>query len=374
VPPLVITTVVLTSNAESADGQGTWAGEITGGNSATWTNGAIRYSWADIPNIANYDFVEIEYSTGSGGSVVWKQFNNGNDYGFVTNLYPTLSTDGGTFKFELRGAGTTNGLALQAHTNTNERSITVTKVTFTQGIRVTVTFDTDGGNTIAPITAVATTAIGPLPTPTKAGHTFAGWFDTEDEVVTSATVVDAAMTLKAHWNVAVTVTPITVDLSSGVTAVGGTLSAQTATGFTFTYTTNYAGAYAKFSVPLPTGASLAAYGSVTVTINGVAGDSNYKPVNLLAGAIPSSGSINPDPTTATHPLVMGINGNADSGSADERYTSGSQTRTIAIDAGKAGTLTGTVDLCIYLHANSPGGSPSATTVYTFSNVTLNVRD
>ena len=372
-PPEVVVlgaSVVLSSNDGDGAAQGSWAGAVTG-NSATWTGGAVRYSWADIPNIADYDFVKIEYTDGA-GSVILKQLNTGTDFGFVSNQYPTLAAEDGEFTFQLRGAGSTGGVALQANTgsSTGERTITITKVTFTKGVRVTITFNADGGSAVPVINnAVVGTVLGPLPSSTKADNTFAGWFDTTDVAVTAATEVPAGgMTLKAHWNPAVSVTQIPVNLSTGVTAVGGTLSAQSATSVTFTYTSGYAGSFVKFPVQLATGASLADYGSVTVTINGTAGvgDPNYKSIWLLAGTPLPSASINPDPTNLDHTLVVGGNTNSNGGTDDERYTSGSQTRTIAIAAGKGSDLTGSVELCVYIHAAN-------NTVYTFSNITLNPK-
>ena len=354
-PPYVDNAPTLTSNSGQGGTQGTWAGTVTD-NSAAWTGGAVRYAFPTAAgfNIDDYDFFEIEYTDGSGG-IIWKQFDTGTNFGFVSNPYPTLSAEGGTFKFEIRGAGETDGIALQR--NTGDAAITVTKVTFTQGTRVTLTFNTDGGTTIAPITkAVVGTAIGPIPSTTKAGHLFDGWVDSANEPVTAATEVPAGgMTLKATWSVAVAVSPITVSFSNdSITPTGGTISGVTTTGFTFTYTSSYGGAYAKFAVNLPAG-SLASYGSVTVTITGSGGGHTYKDIWLLAGKPIPSGSL-ADPALSQD-VVMGTL---------YRYDDGTQTKTIPIADGKGGSLTGDIELCIYLHAG-------ANCVYTFSDITLNPK-
>jgi len=345
---------VLTSNQDEGGTQGTWNGTVTD-NHAEWTGGAVRYTFptAEGFDINDYDFFEIEYTDGAGG-VILKQLTTGTDFGFVSNQYPTLTAEG-TFTFQIRGAGTSGGIAFQR--NNGNASITITKVTFTKGVRVTITFDPDGGSAVAPITnAVVGTVIGPLPTTTRSGYIFDGWVDSADDPVNSATPVpESGMALKATWNEAVAVSPITVNFSTAtVTATGGTITNQTATGFTFVGSANYGGAYAKFTVNLPAG-SLASYGSVTVTINGTSGDTNYKDIWLLAGKPIPSGSL-ADPALSQD-VVMGT---------FYRYDSGTQTRTIPIAAGKGGSLTGDIELCIYLHAN--------TSTFEFSNVTLNVRE
>ncbi|MFA5562427.1 MAG: InlB B-repeat-containing protein, partial [Eubacteriales bacterium] len=64
----------------------------------------------------------------------------------------------------------------------------------------TVTFDTAGGDTVAPQTIAANQyATLPSPAPTKDGYTFAGWFNGATPYAFSATPVTANLTLTAHW-------------------------------------------------------------------------------------------------------------------------------------------------------------------------------
>lgn len=72
----------------------------------------------------------------------------------------------------------------------------------------TITYETNGGNTIPDVTD-ATALIDPLPTPTKEGYAFAGWFT--DAALTTPAVAGAAIaqntTLYAKWNESGSETP-----------------------------------------------------------------------------------------------------------------------------------------------------------------------
>lgn len=70
---------------------------------------------------------------------------------------------------------------------------------------VTVTFDANGG-TVSPTSAIVTTGgtLSSMPTPTRSGYTFAGWFDAASggTQVTASTPISGGMTLYAHWTAA----------------------------------------------------------------------------------------------------------------------------------------------------------------------------
>jgi len=375
---LVITNVVLTSNEENAGGQGPWAGEITGGNSATWTNGAIRYKFPT--GYADYDFFEIEYTGGQGGSVVWKQFDNNSDYGY-TSLYPNLSaTEGaGTFKFEIRGAGTSGGIALQAHSNTTERSITITKITFTKGTRYTVTLNSDGG-TGAPATIVVVldTKLGTFDAPTKDGFNFTGWklgagasaVDVdEDTVVTTAF---SGATLTAQWTAAAAVVPtITVNFTAGIfrslpatagegptiTVIGG------GTGYEYLYgTKNYGSSIAPFSITLASGVSLADYDTIECDFVGLDGDATYKTITVYA-ATGTTMTVDSNSFAVTAGVSTG-NGSLNNTPAHLTFT---------INKSNA-NLTGQIEIAFQGSMNNAGngsnGTNTNTTKYSISNVVL----
>lgn len=80
----------------------------------------------------------------------------------------------------------------------------------------TITFDTDGGSTVASQTRTNGQTFGTLPTPTKSGFTFDGWYldQARTQAVVSTTVVSGNVTLYAKW-VAVTET-FTVTFDPGL--------------------------------------------------------------------------------------------------------------------------------------------------------------
>ncbi|GHT22760.1 hypothetical protein FACS189430_05010 [Bacteroidia bacterium] len=87
--------------------------------------------------------------------------------------------------------------------DTKEFSITVSKDDATPVANYTVTFDADGGTVTPPSKEVASgAAAGTLPTPSKANHTFDGWFTAPNGGGTkweATTTVTANTTLYAKW-------------------------------------------------------------------------------------------------------------------------------------------------------------------------------
>ena len=62
-------------------------------------------------------------------------------------------------------------------------------------------FDTNGGNQIEPIQKSFNVPIGELPTPTRQGYTFIGWYTDNnfETLVTSETIVTSSTTYYARW-------------------------------------------------------------------------------------------------------------------------------------------------------------------------------
>mgnify|MGYP004465302341 CR=1 FL=1 len=139
-----------------------------------------------------------------------------------------------------------DGWTLESYTMQANRIDTGDTVTINQSmqgkwqgkISVTLTFDTDGGGEIVPITAQPGDAIT-LPTPVRPGYTFAGWYNGEEKFE-ATTMPTQSLTLKAHWTISqYTITfdtdggseiaPITQDYGTTIIAP----AAPTKTGYTF---------------------------------------------------------------------------------------------------------------------------------------------
>ena len=104
-----------------------------------------------------------------------------------------------------------------------------------EGERFTVTFNSNGGSECQSITRVKGVVLGALPTPTRAGYAFDGWYTDDGTLVSPNTVVEGDMTLHAMW----TVLPITVTFNTN----GGVNPAEN------TMTVVYGEPYGELPVP-----------------------------------------------------------------------------------------------------------------------------
>lgn len=86
-----------------------------------------------------------------------------------------------------------------------------------KGVDRTVTFNTDGGNTIEPRIVENGQPIGELPVPTKEGFNFLRWTDELGrEEIYPTTIVDTDMTIVAEWEEVVSGEVSRIDLNSDV--------------------------------------------------------------------------------------------------------------------------------------------------------------
>ena len=72
-----------------------------------------------------------------------------------------------------------------------------------RGSAVTVTFNANGGDAVAPVTRTPGSVLGALPTPTRTGYGFDGWFTDDgtfaNQVDANTVVPEGGMTLYAKW-------------------------------------------------------------------------------------------------------------------------------------------------------------------------------
>jgi len=372
----VVRNPVLGSNEGEGAAQGTWNGTVTG-NTANWYGGAIRYTFpanAGGFDITDYDFVTIKYesTTTSGFNLVWKQYNTGIDYGFVNNLYPNLSAIG-EFRFQIRGAGGTGGVALQRYANTTPSSsvnFKIVEVIFEQGTRYTVSFNLGGyestpntGTPPAAIKVVEGTVVGSLPNPTWAGYVFEGWTFNGAPITANTDVTSAlfagGITLTATWRTASTAPtePMVFDFSTiTVTANNGIISNQNASSYTFTNNGGggYDHAFAKFTITLPQGRFLGDYSTLTLTYQGISGDYNFKDIHFLAAP------------TLPNPMTPAVHAAAPPAASQDAASP--VTRTLTLNSYADG-LSGTIEICFLIRAEPTGGGNP--TSWRISNVQLN---
>ncbi len=122
--------------------------------------------------------------------------------------------------------------SLVSSSSSSSSSTTSSSISSSSLMSVTITFDTNDGSVINPLSAIEGTAITPPTNPTKEGHTFAGWFS--DEALTNAYTFPATMpssnvTVYAKWTInqytitfdtndGTSINPITQDYNTALTA------------------------------------------------------------------------------------------------------------------------------------------------------------
>lgn len=114
--------------------------------------------------------------------------------GATLGTLPTPTKDGCTFK------GWFNEAISTTEPVTGSSLMGESDIELTAHWQVTITFNADGG-TVNPSSKVIDekTQIGTLPTPSKEGYTFAGWYSGDNEI-TSTSTISSNCTLTAHWS------------------------------------------------------------------------------------------------------------------------------------------------------------------------------
>ena len=180
-------------------------------------------------NGTNYTYT-LQNDSGATSTLVTAVSGNGEP---VSINGQALST-GGSATVAIPNSGTTD-IVVEIGTKTYTLTIPRNSGTGGGATSYTLTFDTNGGSTIAPITQDYGTAITAPADPTKTGYTFAGWTP-----AIPSTMPAENMTLKAKWivnqytltfdtNGGSAIAPITQDYGTAITAPAD----PTKTGYTF---------------------------------------------------------------------------------------------------------------------------------------------
>ena len=180
-------------------------------------------------NGTNYTYT-LQNDSGATSTLVTAVSGNGEP---VSINGQALST-GGSATVAIPNSGTTD-IVVEIGTKTYTLTILRNSGTGGGATSYTLTFDTNGGSTIAPITQDYGTAITAPADPTKTGYTFAGWTP-----AIPTTMPAENMTIKAQWTVnqytltfdtngGSAIAPITQDYGTAITAPAD----PTKTGYTF---------------------------------------------------------------------------------------------------------------------------------------------
>jgi len=158
------------------------------------------------PNVTSARSTMLSQSGGvrTGNGVVWLQ-NALNLLGFRDNDSRTLETDGifgprteaAVRAFQRAEGITVDGIVgpvTMGRLDTRLRSRCPTPIR-------TVTFNAHNGNATSSRTIANNTRVGTLPTPTRAGHTFNGWFTsaTGGTRITADRIITGNVTFRAQW-------------------------------------------------------------------------------------------------------------------------------------------------------------------------------
>jgi hypothetical protein len=370
-------------------GHGQWAGTINADGTIVWTGGAFRYSYDVIEAIQgvfldDYDWVQVDFvASGVDGDnhIVYKGNNDGDD---DTHTGGVTANGAGSITFPLRRTG----FALQKWGAASETTITITKITFSKGVRHTVTFSLGSleGTPYAgdddvpdPRTVTEGIALGELPALSWAPNRFGGWALGNDPVL-SSTIVDSSFAngvITAQWKGPKTVAPLQLiftddaeadlDFTLGTGGANNTtvsslkyVHASGADGKVIAFTDGtgyrvkegsggYDWEYAVMKINL--GAEtvgdnnvLGDYDKITFTLTAIRGDTNGKPVRLMA-----ANTLSGQCGGANAPVV------STKTDSTNNFTGGEATITLDINKGTVATLTSsTIEVAIWFHVASTG--------------------
>lgn len=174
--------------------------------------------------------ITLTFNSNGGTAVDSVEIEKGTALGYI----PQTSKDGFTFEYwyDENGDQLTVERIFESNTTFNAQWKEI------PAAKVTVTFDANGGSAVEPVTVDKGTALGTLPTTSKDGFDFLGWFVGETPF-TAETVVSENVTVVAQWKEKATEKPtedpvvqvtVTFDANGGSTVAPATINQGTSLG------------------------------------------------------------------------------------------------------------------------------------------------
>jgi uncharacterized repeat protein (TIGR02543 family) len=206
--------------------------KITASTKVTLTANQTLYAhYTQIVVTVTYD------KNGGSGDNYTRKIAYGSAYGKVDN--PTKTG------YDFRGWYTSTAYETQV-TETTLMKKTVNHTLYAKWTpkTFTITFDSQGGSSVASKTVTYASAYGSLPSPTKIGYTFTGWYTAvsggSQKTASTAVTTTGDHTLYAHWTADIFTLSFNSNGGSTVSSTSitygnkyGTLPSPTKTGYTF---------------------------------------------------------------------------------------------------------------------------------------------
>ena len=214
-------TITIGTNAAKSISEGKSTHTICGPTTinAQWT--ANTYTVTLNPQSGTGGTTSVTATYGSAMPAITKPTRTGYTFGG----YYTATNGGGTQYYNANGASSKNW----------DKTAATTLYAKWTATNYTITYNTNGGNSIAQKTYTIETATFDLPTPTRTGYTFAGWYDNANLTGNKVTQVAKGSTGNKTFYAAWTINQYTLTYSAGE---GGTVYGTYASGSKLNYNTS----------------------------------------------------------------------------------------------------------------------------------------
>ena len=193
-------------------------------------NGYVPTLYQNVLNAGGKDVT----SNPKPGDLCFINWNGGTNMGHVEIVYAVSGSDVYTIGGNSGSADSLYGRMVKKHAPLASKYILKIVRPAYASKSCTVTFDANGGTCSTSSKSVTSgAAVGTLPTPTRDGYTFAGWYTSKDTTgiaaITANTAVSSSTTYYAHWAKAVySGNQVTFDLNGG--SMNGSVGKMTVTG------------------------------------------------------------------------------------------------------------------------------------------------